>query len=279
MDDRFMVRAVSSEGPDIHRLIVHAPRVARYVRAGQFVIVRTTPDGERIPLTVCEADASEGTITLVVQGVGRTTFDILELVQGDQFADVLGPLGSPTHVEYYGSCVVVAGGVGVAIALPVAQAWRGAGNQVVGILGARSDAHLILHHDFTKACDRVLVTTEDGSAGERGLVTDALGPLLDEGLVDRVFVVGPIPMMRAVAAMTRPTGIATIASLNPLMVDGTGMCGGCRVAVGGETRFACIDGPEFDAHLVDFDALERRNTAYREFETCQAALGGSARHG
>lgn len=273
------MRFVSSEGPDIHRLVVDAPRVARYVRAGQFVIVRPTVDGERIPLTVCDADASEGTITLVVQGVGRTTFDILALEPGDHFEDVLGPLGTPTDVAAFGTCIVVAGGVGVAIALPVARAWHGVGNRVIGVLGARSADHLILLEEFTDACDHVLITTEDGTEGERGLVTDVLGPLLEEERVDRVFVVGPIPMMRAVASMTEPTGVPTIASLNPLMVDGTGMCGGCRVSVGGETRFACIDGPEFDAHLVDFDVLARRNTAYRGFEACQADLGRLAPRG
>jgi ferredoxin/flavodoxin---NADP+ reductase len=274
MDDRFIVREVVDEGPGINRIVVDAPRVAKYARPGQFVIVRATGDGERIPLTVCDLDTGAGTITLVVQGVGRTTNDILAMTAGDRFSDILGPLGRATEVERFGRCLVVAGGVGVAIAMPVARAWRDAGNTVTGILGARSAAHVVLLRDFAAACDHVVVTTEDGSEGTPGLVTDALAAMVGQDAIDRVFVVGPIPMMRAVADLTRGYRIPTIASLNPLMVDGTGMCGGCRVGVGGQTLFACIDGPEFDAHLVDFDALALRNTAYRPFEACQVEMGG-----
>jgi ferredoxin/flavodoxin---NADP+ reductase len=272
MRERFTVCEVSSLGPDIHRMVIDAPRVAQYARPGQFVIVRPTSDGERIPLTVCEADPASGTITLVVQGVGRSTNDMLSLHERDHLADVLGPLGLPTEVERFGTCAIVAGGVGVAIALPVARAWKAAGNEVIGVLGARSASHLILVEELAATCDDVHLTTEDGSAGSRGLVTDALASVLHDREIARVFVVGPIAMMRAVADLTQRADVPTVASLNPLMVDGTGMCGGCRVTIGGETRFACVDGPEFDAHLVDFDALAMRNTAYRTFEACQRDL-------
>lgn len=272
MEARFAVRDVSSLGPDIHRLVIDAPRVAQYARPGQFVIVRPTNDGERIPLTVCEADPASGTITLVVQGVGRSTNDLLSFLEHDRLADVLGPLGLPTEVERFGTCAIVAGGVGVAIALPVARAWKAAGNEVIGVLGARSASHLILVEELAATCDEVRLTTEDGSTGSRGLVIDALAAVLHERVLARVFVVGPIAMMRAVADLTLGADVPTVASLNPLMVDGTGMCGGCRVTIGGETRFACVDGPEFDAHLVDFDALAVRNTAYRAFEACQRDL-------
>jgi len=278
MEARFIVRQVSSLGPGIHRIVVDAPRVARYARPGQFVIVRPTSDGERIPLTVCETDPASGTVTLVVQGVGRSTDDMLSLGEHDHVADVLGPLGLPTEVERFGSCAIVAGGVGVAIALPVARAWKEAGNAIVGVLGARSASHLILVDELTATCDEILLMTEDGSTGGEGLVTDALVTVLREQSIARVFVVGPIAMMRAVADLTRSAGVPTVASLNPLMVDGTGMCGGCRVTIGGQTRFACVDGPEFDAHLVDFDALAMRNTAYRTFEACQRDLVAVAPH-
>lgn len=278
MDSRFTVREVSALGPDIHRIVIDAPRVAQYARPGQFVIVRPTNDGERIPLTVCETNPASGTITLVVQGVGRSTNDMLSFLEHDHIADVLGPLGLPTEVDRFGTCAIVAGGVGVAIALPVARAWKAAGNEVIGILGARSASHLILVEDLVATCDDVRLTTEDGSKGSRGLVTDALASVLQDREIARVFVVGPIAMMRAVADLTQSADVPTVASLNPLMVDGTGMCGGCRVTIGGETRFACVDGPEFDAHLVDFDALAMRNTAYRTFEACQRDLAVAPPH-
>lgn len=272
MDGRFLIRGASPVGPGIVWFDVEAPRVARYAHPGQFVIVRATDDGERIPLTICDFDGEAGTITLIVQAVGRTTTEMQDLSAGDSLADVLGPLGTPTEIRRYGTCVVVAGGVGVAIALPVAHGLADAGNEVIGVLGARSAAHVILEEQFGDACDDLVVTTEDGSDGIPGFVTDGLARVLRDRRVDLVFTVGPIPMMQAVAEATRPAGIRTIASLNPIMVDGTGMCGGCRVSIDGRTRFACVDGPEFDAHLVDFVALARRNTSYRAFETCQLDL-------
>jgi ferredoxin--NADP+ reductase len=269
MDRRFMIRETATVGPDIVRLVVEAPRVATHARAGQFVIVRANEHGERIPLTICEADPAAGTITLVVQAVGATTVQINTKEAGDHLADVLGPLGTPTEVEIFGTCVVVAGGVGTAIVLPVAHALSDAGNRVVAIVGARDADHLILLDEMGVASDDVIITTDDGSTGLHGFVTDALATLISTSDVDYVFAAGPIPMMRAVAEATREDGIPTVASLNPLMVDGTGMCGGCRVTVDGESQFACVDGPEFDAHQVDFSALATRNTAYLAFESCR----------
>lgn len=271
---RFPIRHVSTAGPDIVRMVVEAPRVAAHAAAGQFVIVRASDDGERIPLTISAWDRAAGEITLVVQAVGRTTREIVSLREGDDLADVLGPLGRPTDVRRHGTCAVVAGGVGAAIALPVASALADAGNRVVAILGARSAEHLILVDEFSAVVDSVRVATEDGSAGRHGLVTDVLDEVQATVGPDLVFTVGPIAMMQAVAALTASSGIPTIASLNPIMVDGTGMCGGCRVSVGGETRFACVDGPDFDAHLVDFASLAARNRAYRAFERCQLTVAG-----
>jgi ferredoxin--NADP+ reductase len=269
MDARFVISEASTIGPDIVRLVVEAPRVAKHARPGQFVIVRANSEGERIPLTICETDPTEGTITLVVQAVGSTTTQINAKSVGDRFEDILGPLGAPTAVEQFGTCVVVAGGVGAAIVLPVAKALSEAGNHVVAIVGARDDAHLILLQETHACSDDVIITTDDGSTGLHGFVTDALRELIAERDIDYVFTAGPIPMMQAVAETTRAAGILTVASLNPLMVDGTGMCGGCRVTVDGTSQFACIDGPEFDAHKVDFEALSTRNKAYLDFESCR----------
>ncbi|MCL1601118.1 MAG: sulfide/dihydroorotate dehydrogenase-like FAD/NAD-binding protein [Actinomycetia bacterium] len=269
MDRRFVIRETATVGPEIVRLVVEAPRVATHARAGQFVIVRANEHGERIPLTICEADPAAGTITLVVQAVGATTVQMNAKEVGDHLADVLGPLGTPTEIELFGTCLVVAGGVGTAIVLPVAHALSNAGNRVVAIVGARDADHLILLDEMGVACDDVIITTDDGSAGLHGFVTDALAMLISTSTVDYVFAAGPIPMMRAVAEATRGDKIVTVASLNPLMVDGTGMCGGCRVTVGGASQFACVDGPEFDAHQVDFAALATRNTAYLAFESCR----------
>jgi ferredoxin--NADP+ reductase len=269
VEPRFVLRQIADVGPDIARMVVDAPRVARHARAGQFVIVRPLDTSERIPLTICGADPGRGTITLVVQAIGGTTTAINAMDAGAAFSDILGPLGLPTEIESFGTCVVVAGGVGVAIVLPVAKALAEAGNRVIGIVGARDADHLILVDEMTDACAQVFLATEDGSAGTQGFVTDVLEKVMGLQDVDRVLTAGPIPMMRAVGELTRPYGTPTIASLNPIMVDGTGMCGGCRVTVGGETLFACIDGPEFDAHAVDFASLQKRNEAYHTFEACR----------
>ncbi|MGD2060891.1 MAG: sulfide/dihydroorotate dehydrogenase-like FAD/NAD-binding protein [Acidimicrobiia bacterium] len=270
MGTGFAIATAEELAPGINRFVVAAPRVAAHGRAGQFVIVRVHDQGERIPLTICDHDPDAGTITLVVQAVGATTQQMSELEAGDSLADVLGPLGRPTEIERYGRVLVVGGGVGTAIALPVAAALAEEGNAVHGIIGARDAKHLILVDEMTAVCDEVTVMTDDGSAGLRGLVTEPVRDLVEGYEADFVFAAGPIVMMAAVADITRDYDVPTVASLNPIMVDGTGMCGGCRVKVGDETKFACVDGPEFDAHRVDFQLLAARNRAYLDFETCRA---------
>jgi ferredoxin--NADP+ reductase len=257
--------------PDIKLFEIEAPRIARKRQAGQFVIVRIHEHGERIPLTIADSDADAGTITIVVQGIGRTTQLLNALNAGDALLDVVGPLGQPSEVRLYGTVVVIGGGVGTAIAWPTAVALRRAGNTVIGIIGGRSKGLVILEGEMRAACSELFVMTDDGSYGERGLVTHKLQQFIDAGRpIDRVLAIGPIPMMQAVAELTRPRAIPTVVSLNPIMVDGTGMCGGCRVTVGGRSRFACVDGPEFDAHEVDFTNLIQRNRLYRHQE--QASL-------
>lgn len=271
----FEIRSAWFLNPDVKRFRIDAPRVARYWRPGQFVIVRVDADGERVPFTVAEADPGEGWIGIVVQAVGRTTMMINALDAGDFLHDVAGPLGTPTHVDRFGTVVVIGGGVGAAIAYPSARAFREAGNHVVAILGGRTADHVVLAEDMAEVSDELVVATDDGSAGFPGLVTDVLSDMLATGhRVDRVLAIGPIPMMKAVAEVTRPYAIPTVVSLNPIMLDGTGMCGGCRVRVGEETRFVCVDGPELDAHLVDFDTLAVRNRAFRAQEQA-ACLGGA----
>lgn len=262
----FPVVAAEFIAPDIKRFVVSAPRVAGHWSPGQFVIVRAEPEGERIPLTVADADRPAGTITLIVQGVGRTTRLLNGLEAGGHLPDVAGPLGVPSETGLFGTVVVVGGGVGNAIAYPTARSLSAAGNRVIAIVGARSAELVILADEFARFANEVIVTTDDGTRGRRGFVTDALADVLARERVDRVVTIGPIPMMKAVADLTRGKGITTVASLNPLMVDGTGMCGGCRVLVDGVTRFACVDGPEFDAHGVDFDILAIRNSSYRAHE-------------
>ena len=253
-------------GPNVKQFEVVAPRIARKQRPGQFVIVRVHENGERIPLTIKASDPRRGTITLVVQAVGKTTSMMNELGAGDSLLDVVGPLGKPSEIEMYGHCVVIGGGVGTAIALPITQALHDAGNRVTAILGARTKELLLLEREVREASDALFVMTDDGSYGEKGLVTHKLLELLAAETVDYVLAIGPVPMMRAVAEATRPLGVRTVVSLNSIMVDGTGMCGGCRVIIGDTSKFACVDGPEFDAHEVDFQVLMQRNAMYREQE-------------
>jgi ferredoxin--NADP+ reductase len=252
--------------PDVKLFRIAAARIARKRRAGQFVIVRLYEQGERIPLTIAGSSPADGTITLIVQGIGKTTRLMNRLEAGDAILDVVGPLGQPSEIELFGTVAVVGGGVGTAIAYPTAVALKQAGNRVLGILGARTRELVILEEEMGAVCDDLVVTTDDGSYGRAGLVTEALADRLAAEPVHRVLAIGPVPMMRAVAEVTRPLGIPTIVSLNSIMVDGTGMCGGCRVLVGGKSRFACVDGPEFDAHEVDFAVLQQRNSIYREAE-------------
>lgn len=253
--------------PLVTRYVVAAPRIARKRRAGQFVLVRLHDGGERIPLTIADADAERGTITLVVQEVGKTTAEMSLMEPGDRLADVVGPLGVPTRVERVGTVVCVGGGIGIAPLHPIATAMKAAGNRLITILGARTEELLILEEEMRRLSDELLISTDDGSRGRRGFVSHVLEELIDRGeRIDQVVVIGPAIMMRVVCEVTRPHGIRTLVSLNPVMVDGTGMCGGCRVEIDGRSMFACVDGPEFDGHQVDFEVLMRRQAMYREQE-------------
>jgi len=271
-----MFEVISNEilAENLHKMVVSAPRVALARKPGQFVIVRLAQGEERIPLTIGDADPAAGTITLFIQAIGASTRRIVDTRAGGFFRDVAGPLGKETHIANWGRVACIGGGVGTAVLYPLVKALAQAGNRITTIIGARASRYIILSDHLAPLSDTLIVTTEDGSLGTRGFVT---GPL-DELLADRlrapqaVFAVGPVPMMKAVAEMTRKQGIKTIVSLNPIMIDGTGMCGGCRVKIGSETKFACVDGPEFDAHLVDFDELGDRLTSYRAEE----ALGHPA---
>ncbi len=253
--------------PGIKRFTIEAPRIARKQRPGQFVIVRICERGERIPLTIERSDAERGTVNIVVQSIGKTTRLLNSLETGDSILDIVGPLGKPSEIASYGTVVTIGGGVGTAMAYPTAAAMKRAGNKVISILGGRNKDLVILEDEMRAVSDTVFVTTDDGSYSDKGLVTDKLRQLIENGVrIDLVLAVGPIPMMRAVAEMTRKEGIKTMVSLNPIMIDGTGMCGGCRVMVEGKSEFACVDGPEFDAHRVDFGVLVQRNAMYREAE-------------
>lgn len=264
-----MFKIVSAEflAPEVKRFEIEAPKIAAKRKAGQFVIVRISAHGERIPLTIADSSVERGTITIIVQGIGKTTREINEHQTGDFFMDVVGPLGLPSHIEYFGTAVSIGGGVGTAIAFPTAKALKEAGNHTISIIGGKSKEYVILEKELRSICDEVYPTTDDGSYGYHGFVTGKLKDIIESGTkVDFVLAIGPIPMMKAVADVTRPYGIKTVVSLNPVMVDGTGMCGGCRAVVGGQTVFVCVDGPEFDAHEVDFTLLMKRNNTYKNEE-------------
>jgi len=264
----FLIREAKWLAPGVRWLLVEASRVAARHKAGHFVIVRAVEHGERIPLTVADADPDAGTITLVVQVVGATTERLCSLQAGQHILDVVGPLGKPTEIEQFGHVVLVGGGVGTAVICPQAGALKAMGNKVSAVIGGRSKPYVIMEQELSAICDAVYPCTDDGSYGYSGFVTGKLQELIDDAAnpVDAVLTAGPVPMMKAVADLTRERKIHTIASLNPIMVDGTGMCGGCRVQVDGKMMFACVDGPEFDAHLVDFGELADRITAYRAQE-------------
>ena len=254
-------------GLNIKQFVIEAPRIARKQRPGQFVILRLHERGERIPLTIKSADPAAGTVTIVVQAVGKTTSLLNCLETGDFILDVVGPLGHPSEIANYGTAAILAGSVGTAMALPTANALKEAGNHVVFIEGARSAEMVIFEDEVRQASSEAYIMTDDGSYGEQGLVTRKLNELLAAGRkIDFVLAVGPVPMMRAVAQLTAPLGIKTMVSLNSIMVDGTGMCGGCRVLLNGKSKFACVDGPEFDASLVNFEVLMQRNAMYRDKE-------------
>jgi len=250
--------------PGIKRFVLDAPRIARKQKPGQFVIVRVNEHGERIPLTIEKSDPECGTINIVVQSIGKTTHLLNSLNTGDSILDLVGPLGKPSEIENFGTVVVMGGGVGTAMAYPTAAALKRAGNHVISIVGARNKDLVIEEREMREVSDALMITTDDGTYADKGFVTDKLRQLIENGTrIDLVMAVGPVPMMRAVAEMTRKENIRTIVSLNPIMIDGTGMCGGCRVLVDGKSEFACVDGPEFDAHRVDFAVLVQRNSMYR----------------
>lgn len=265
-------------GPDVVRLRVAAAKIARKARAGQFVILRVREDGERFPLTIADSDPAAGTIDLIFQVVGKSTTLLAAAEEGGDILDLVGPLGLATEIEKFGRVLCVGGGIGVAPLYPIAKALKAAGNVVAAVLGARSKGLLIMENEFRAVADEVRVATDDGSYGRKGFVTDAINDLLAEGRkFDRAWAIGPVPMMRNTSKLTCGAGIPTLVSLNPIMVDGTGMCGGCRVIVGGHVRFACVEGPEFPGDQVDFDSLSRRLGTYREkerkdHESCKIGL-------
>lgn len=263
----FRIVETRAVGHNIKQFVIEAPRIARKQQPGQFVILRLHEKGERIPLTIKSSDPDAGTITIAVQAIGKTTSLLNCLEAGDSILDIVGPLGHPSDIRKYGTAVIVAGSVGTAMALPTAKALKEAGNHVVFIEGARSKNMVVFEDEVLQASHEAYFMTDDGSYGEQGLVTSKLNGLLDAGRrIDFVLAVGPVPMMHAVARATSPLGIKTMVSLNSIMVDGTGMCGGCRVLLGNQSKFACVDGPEFDASLVNFEVLMQRNAMYRDKE-------------
>ncbi len=264
-----MFKIIDAEflAPGIKRFVLEAPRIARKQKPGQFVILRVYEEGERIPITIESSDPALGIISIVVQSVGKTTRLLNSFQAGDHILDVVGPLGKPSEIENFGTVVVIGGGVGTAMAYPSAAAMKKAGNRVISIIGARNKELVILERELRAVSDALLITTDDGSYADRGFVTDKLRQLIQNGTrIDLVLAIGPVVMMKAVAEMTRRDNIRTVVSLNPIMIDGTGMCGGCRVLVDGKSEFACVDGPEFDAHKVDFEVLVQRGGMYREAE-------------
>jgi ferredoxin--NADP+ reductase len=263
--------------PNVTRLDVHAPRIAQIRQPGQFVIVHLAENSERIPLTIADADPAAGTIALVIQAVGKSTNELVALKAGDAIRDVAGPLGHPTEMIEAGHALCIGGGVGTAVVHPIAQGLQRHGVKVTSVIGGRSKEWVIFEQELKRLGD-VVVCTDDGSYGRKGFVTDAAKEILAAGKIDIVYAVGPVPMMRAVANLTRPLGVHTVVSLNPVMIDGTGMCGGCRVSLGSETKFACVDGPEFDGHQVNFDELMDRLSTYREFEQKSLACAAENCH-
>ncbi len=252
--------------PTVSRHVIYAPLIAAKAKAGHFVILRAREGGERIPVTLVDWSPENGTVTVIIQAIGKSTTEMNAFKQGESFSDVAGPLGTPVEIKKWGTVLGVGGGVGIAELYPIARACKAAGNKVVSILGARNKDLLILEKEMAELGE-VIVTTDDGSAGKKGLVTDAIKELYASGQgPDAIFTIGPIIMMKFVAEASRPHNTPTFASLNPIMLDGTGMCGGCRVEVGGKPRFACVDGPMFDAHQTNFDLLLKRTAAYRDNE-------------
>ena len=268
--------------PNVYAMDIEAPRVAKKAQAGQFIVLRVNEEGERIPLTIADFDRETGRILIVFQAIGASTMELAALEAGDSILDFVGPLGRPSEIaKLDGTMVVVGGGIGVAPTYPIARSMKDAGNKVIAIMGAKTKDILIMEDEMKAVTDEVLVTTDDGSYGIKGFVTNAVQALVDRGeKIAQITAIGPVIMMKSVADATRDLGIHTVVSLNPIMVDGTGMCGGCRVTIGDETKFACVDGPEFDGHLVDFKGLMSRQRMYRDKEAvekdhvCRIGLGG-----
>ena len=261
-----IVRRQEMSGGTVILNEIEAPLIARKARPGQFVILKANEDGERIPLTMADTDPQKGTITIIYMVVGKSTALFRDLQVGDSYQDVIGPLGKATHLEKVGKVICVGGGTGVAVLHPITRALKEIGNEVTCIIGARTKDLLILEDEMRRASHDLRVCTDDGSYGHHGFVTQVMQEVLDAGDVKLVVAIGPVPMMKAVSTITKQYNVPTMVSLNPIMVDGTGMCGGCRVTIGGETKFACVDGPEFDGHLVDYDELILRLRAYQEEE-------------
>lgn len=254
-------------GPANWKMTVYVPKLVAKAKAGQFVIIRVNNNGERVPMSIGGLDHENGSLTIIYQVVGKTSALMTTVPAGGEISDCVGPLGIPTHVENWGTVVLIGGGIGIAPIYPIAQAWKEAGNNVITILGARSKDILFYEKEHKAVADKTHVCTDDGSYGQKGYVSDVLQKLIDDGVkIGMIMAVGPVPMMRVVANLTKKYEIPTWVSLNPLMIDGTGMCGGCRVKIGDETKFACVDGPDFDAHLVDFDMLTKRLASYKEQE-------------
>ncbi len=253
-------------GQKIKSFYVEAPEIAKNAKAGQFVMLRIDETGERIPLTVADTDIEKGLVQIIFQEMGKTTVKLGEMNEGDYIKDFVGPLGHPTEIEKYGIVVAVAGGVGTAEVLPVIRALREAGNKIITVVGARCEDLIILKCELDEVSDELFFATDDGSLGTKGLVTDVLKDIIAKEKIDVVYAIGPVPMMKAVANLTKPQNIKTLVSLNPIMVDGTGMCGACRVTVDGKTKFACVEGPEFDAHKVNWDELVSRLGLFRDLE-------------
>lgn len=252
--------------PNQFELTIYAPYVVRNAQAGQFVILRVNEDGERIPLTIADFDKEKGELTIVFMAVGYSTKELAKLKAGDDIADLVGPLGKPTHIEKYGTVACVAGGYGAAPCYLIAKAFKEAGNKVYMIMGARNKDLIFWQDKMKQVCTELFIATDDGTLGTKGFVTQVLADIINREKVDYTIAVGPMPMMRAVADLTRDKGIYTEVSMNPIMVDGTGMCGACRITVGGEVKFACVDGPDFDAHKIDFDEVINRMKIYKELE-------------
>ena len=252
--------------PNQYEMVIEAPYIVRNAKAGQFIIFRVEENGERVPLTIADADKKTGAVTIVFMAVGHSTKKLAELKEGDELLDIAGPLGQPTHIKKYGTVVCLAGGYGAAPCYLIAKAFKDAGNKVYMIMGARTKELIFWQDKMKSACDNLFITTDDGTLGEKGFVTQVLEKIMNNEKIDYAIAVGPLPMMIAVANMTKDKDIYTEASMNPIMVDGTGMCGACRLTVDGQTKFACVDGPDFDAHKINFDEIINRSKIYKEEE-------------